>query len=582
MRIISTLLCLFIINSLSAQKAIDKIAPDLLQQLRNESSTSALVLMRDQADLSSINPNWTKEEKGRFVFNALQAVAENTQKDIIQHLNNQGVNFQSYYLVNMISIEGNLDNFIDLAGYDNVSRIIKNDAMKVSSPVEIKQSVDLRDVEPEWGIKQILADSVWSLGYEGQGVTIGGQDTGYEWDLSPLKSKYRGYNDGDVDHNYHWHDAIHEIDPMHGDSIIQESNNPCGLNLRVPCDDNNHGTHTMGTMVGSDSLNQIGVAPKAQWIGCRNMERGYGTPSTYVECFEWFLAPTDLNNENPKPELAPHVINNSWGCIPDEGCSPEIFPVIEIAVDALKAAGVVVVVSAGNDGSRCGSIANPAGIYEGSFTVGASNRNDTITSFSSRGVVTVDSSFRMKPNVVAPGASVRSIIKNGNYANFSGTSMAGPHVAGLVALIISANPELAGKVDIIEDIIEQSAIPRYSRQDCSGFTGDQLPNPTFGYGRVDALAAVIKALDFTTSTKDNNNERKIAIFPNPAMDYINIASEENIKQVEIYDIRGQIMINKTLDHNTARISLDQLEQGIYIISVYSESHITTEKIIKLR
>src|SRR5690606_25802684 len=147
--------------------------------------------------------------------------------------------------------------------------------------------VDLRSVEPEWGIKNIKADSVWQLGFQGQGIVIGGQDTGYDWDVSPLISKYRGWQEDTVIHSYNWHDAIHERSPMN-----EDDNNPCGFDSLEPCDDHNHGTHTMGIMVGSDDFNSIGVAPDAQWIGCRNMDRGDGQPSTYLECFEWFLAPT--------------------------------------------------------------------------------------------------------------------------------------------------------------------------------------------------------------------------------------------------------------------------------------------------
>ncbi len=93
-------------------------------------------------------------------------------------------------------------------------------------------------------------------------------------------------------------------------------------NSPVPCDDVGHGTHTMGTMVGDDgAANQIGVAPGAKWMGCRNMDVGNGTPATYSECFQWFIAPTNLANQNPDPTKAPHVINNSWGCPPSEGCT---------------------------------------------------------------------------------------------------------------------------------------------------------------------------------------------------------------------------------------------------------------------
>lgn len=128
----------------------------------------------------------------------------------------------------------------------------------------------------------------------------------------------------------------------------------------MPCDDDKHGTHTMGTMVGEDDENSIGVAPEAKWIACRNMDRGWGQPSTYMECFEWFLAPYDLEGENADPDKAPHVINNSWFCSVEEGCNPSNFILMEEIVKNLKASGVVVVVSAGNSGgSGCGSVTGP-------------------------------------------------------------------------------------------------------------------------------------------------------------------------------------------------------------------------------
>src|SRR5690606_6949367 len=192
-----------------------------------------------------------------------------------------------------------------------------------------------------------------------------------------------------------------EINPFNADSI-----NPCGLDSKVPCDDNGHGTHTMGTMIGLDGPNQIGVAPEATWCACRNMERGWGTPFTYLECFEWFLAPTDLNNQNPDPTKAPHVINNSWSCPQAEGCDSSNWMLLDMAVMNLRLAGTVVVVSAGNSGSGCGSVSTPAAMFEGSFSVGATRENDTIAGFSSRGPVFVDGSLRLKPNVAAPGVSV--------------------------------------------------------------------------------------------------------------------------------------------------------------------------------
>ncbi|MGV8039523.1 MAG: S8 family serine peptidase [Thermoanaerobaculaceae bacterium] len=186
----------------------------------------------------------------------------------------------------------------------------------------------------------------------------------------------------------------------------------------------------MGTMVGDDGgTNQIGMAPQAKWIGCRDMDGGVGTPASYADCFQFFMAPTDLTCQNPDTAKAPHVINNSWGCPPSEGCTDP--NVLKTVVENTRAAGIVVVVSAGNSGSSCSTVSEPAAIYDASLTVGATTSTDSIASYSSRGPVTVDGSNRLKPDVSAPGSNIRSSVPGGGYeGGWSGTSMAGPHVAG--------------------------------------------------------------------------------------------------------------------------------------------------------
>ena len=247
----------------------------------------------------------------------------------------------------------------------------------------------------------------------------------------------------------------------------------------------------MGTMVGDDGVgNQIGMAPAARWIGCRNMNEGLGSPASYAECYQWFIAPTDLGDNHPDPTKAPDVINNSWGCTPTEGCTePEI---LRQVVQNVRAAGILTVHSAGNEGPACSTVREPAGIYEESFSIGATDADDKIAYFSSRGPVTVDGSQRLKPNVTAPGVDIRSSVPGGGYEDgWSGTSMAAPHVAGLVALLLSAQPVLKGQVDTLETLIESTAITLTTAQNCGGVAGHAIPNNTYGWGRVDALAAYL-------------------------------------------------------------------------------------------
>ncbi len=247
----------------------------------------------------------------------------------------------------------------------------------------------------------------------------------------------------------------------------------------------------MGIMVGEDPsrTNQIGMAPGAKWICCRNMDQGVGSPATYAECYQWFLAPTDLNDLNPDPAKAPDVINNSWVCPESEGCTDP--QVLLSVVEAVRAAGILTVHSAGNKGPSCATVDTPAAIYDASFTVGNTTSSDQLAVSSSRGPVTVDGSGRIKPDISAPGTSIRSSVPGGNYAILSGTSMAGPHVAGLAALLFSAQPDLIGQVDHIERLITSTAVPvSTSDGSCGGIPGTVYPNNFIGWGRIDAMTAL--------------------------------------------------------------------------------------------
>ena len=560
----------------------DKVDQQVIQLMDKKDKVSCLITVKSNLSFQGYNQKWTKEQKGYFVFDKLKSDAASNRALTLAFLTNNKIKYQSYIITNAIQAELNAQQIIDLAHIPEVLNISNNPNIRQVKVTSKPSKPDLKmDPIPEWGIIKIQADSVWKLGIRGEGVVIAGQDTGYEWEHPALKTKYRGWNAtfDTVDHNYNWHDAIRAFNPLHDDTSSNANN--CGLHSPFPCDDGTHGTHTMGTMVGSDSLNAVGVAPNAKWIGCRNMERSYGTPSTYLECFEWFLAPTNLDNNNPRPDLAPDVINNSWSCPELEGCNMSNWILLETAIQNLKMAGIMVIVSAGNNGNQgCASIFNPPSIFEESFAVGATRSNDTIANFSSRGPVIIDSSFRLKPNISAPGVAVRSTENADGYGVKSGTSMAGPHVAGVVALVISANPSLRGQVEEIEHILESTAVRKIDSTDCFNIMGLDIPNHIYGHGRVNALKAVEMAMGLSNSNVLTQSSLDLELYPNPAFSQLHLRSSQIKKfdKIIIYDLSGKVV---SIFKDSLVLDIDNLHAGIYFLNAFANGKFISKKFVKI-
>ena len=238
--------------------------------------TEFLIYLGERPDISGVERLRTKTEKGALVYARSTEVARRAQKPLLEALLKRGVEHHPYWIVNAIWARSGMDLVREMALRADVAHIYANPEVKLDAP-SLPQLPEADPASPpspdgvEWNIAKVRASEVWAEGYTGQGAVVGGADTGYDWDHPALKNKYRG-NGTIPDHNYNWHDATDTV----GD--------PCPASP-VPCDPYGHGTHTMGTMVGDDGVDrQIGMAPGAKWIGCRNMDyRGYGTPARYIE-----------------------------------------------------------------------------------------------------------------------------------------------------------------------------------------------------------------------------------------------------------------------------------------------------------
>ncbi len=423
------------------------------------------VILADQADITTASTIEDFDSRRQFVYDTLRMEATSDQAGIRRVLDRFGVKYTPYYLMNALAVDGGPLVQLWLETQPEVDRVLHNPVLRPLPAIsETTSGSATGPSEMPWNLSLIKADQVKEqLGITGVGIVIGQSDTGVEANHPELALSYRGRGGND---NYNW------LDPWNG-SVS-------------PVDIGGHGTHTLGTIVGQTT----GVAPGAEWIACSNLARNLANPALYLDCMQFMLAPYPYRGDpfqDGDPTLSAHVLNNSWGCPEQEGCDVNaLLP----AVKALRSAGIFVVAAAGNDGPACETVHDPIALYDEVFSVGAIDQSGNLASFSSMGPVTADGSGRLKPDIVAPGVDVLSSFPNGTYEYLPGTSMAGPHVAGVVALVWSANPSLMGDIERTEEILRSTAMPYTGPLPPCVSASSQQPNNGAGYGIIDAYAAV--------------------------------------------------------------------------------------------
>lgn len=433
-----------------------EISPELAGKLQTADTMTlvpVIVRMSQQTNLKTATEGITGRNRPlrlKQVMQSLKETARQRQETLLTIIkkgqsSGQVERFRPFWIFNGLFLKATPGFIQQLTLRDDVGLIREDFAIPV--PSFLKSSPLQADSVYSWNIKEIRAQEVWEMGYDGSGVVVGILDTGVDVTHPDLSERFRG---GDAS----WFD-------YHGEH-------------EVPVDAagwaTGHGTHVAGIVLGGDnSGSPIGVAPGAQWMAARmwNDEGDSVLSSDVHGIFEWFMDP----DGNPATDDAPDVVSCSWSF----DTFPWCFPELRDDVRAWREAGIIPVFAAGNAGPFFFSGQSP-GNYPETISVGATNILGWVAPFSSRGPGNCD--FRIFPDLVAPGAGIFSSVPYGNYQFLSGTSQAVPHVVGTIALMLSANPDLT--VEEVELTLKQTAQP----------VGLFRPNFSSGWGRIDALGAV--------------------------------------------------------------------------------------------
>ena len=468
----------------------EKLSTSLVANFKKEDEVTFLVKFKEKADTRGVADDAIKtasKEKASAqqakllqrsaVVSELKATSLETQQNVMEYLeleakNGNAKDIISYHIVNGIAVTATKDVAEKIASFSEVEKVLPNETRELFV-TKTKDAVtpESEVANVEWNVDRVNAPQTWDMGIDGTGTVVASIDTGVQWDHPALKEKYRGYNasTGDVNHDFNWFDAT--------------------VGRATPYDDQGHGTHVTGTMVGSEpnGNNQVGVAPGAKYIAVKAFTAAGGSDVDLLNAAQWIIAPTDSEG-NARVDMAPDVVNNSWGG------GPGLDEWYRDVVINWRAAEIFPEFSAGNttpsNPGGPGSVAAPAN-YPEAFATGATDINDKVAGFSLRGPSPYD---KIKPDISGPGVNIRSSVPGGGYeGGWNGTSMSGPAVSGVAALLRQVNANLT--VDEMEEILLSTATP------LTDSVYPESPNHGYGHGLVDAYEAVSSIMNGLGSLK---------------------------------------------------------------------------------
>ena len=536
-----------------------------------EAKIEIVVLMKSQYDRAKLGRQAayypTRTERREHVVKTLKAFSEASQQDLrglLDEMERQGMveSIHSLWMSNALYFsitESALSCLSERNDIAIISRNVKHQWIpEVEAPVK---ATDSREITPN--ISQVHADQVWALGYTGQGVVVAVVDSGVNYEHEDL-----------ADHLWDGGDAF----PHHGYDVVNNDDDPM--------DDKGHGTHCAGTVCGDGTAGSLtGIAPEATLMCVKSIAAdGFGGAVNIAGGMEWAV------------EHGCDVISMSLGMVDASVADKEL---LRRSCEAILDAGILALVCAGNEGNAflqmtypvpnnvrvpasCpppyldpDQLVNPGGL-SCVMSIGAVDGNDMAADFTSRGPVTWQSTEfgdyaytpnigLIRPDVCAPGVNIKSLDyeNTSGYNSLSGTSQATPCVAGIVALMLSKNPELTPAQ--ICQILEETSVKLTPNK--SNITG---------VGRVDALAAInaVTPWDGVFVT----NERQACIFPNPSTEDITVTCE-GMHQIEVFSMDGRLV--KSIQTESPVHQLKGLMSGTYLVKITNDKGVIVKKAVKL-